>query len=124
MPPAELPFSASVERCFSRSAQAYQRWATLQAAVAHRLAQLIPPIPAGPRAGLGAGVREWLQSQEGGLASQLLNRALAEERRKDLQEFAGQLVENRPGEENPPRPPGPPPRSPPGSSALWMHPPL
>ena len=55
MRPAELPFSASVERCFSRSAQAYQRGATLQAAVANRLAQRIPPLPAGPRADLGAG---------------------------------------------------------------------
>lgn len=55
MHPAELPFSASVERCFHRSAPAYQRGATLQAAMATRLAQLTPPLPPGPRADLGAG---------------------------------------------------------------------
>lgn len=52
-------FSTSVERCFSRSAAHYQRGASLQAAVAARLGQLLLPLagslPAGPRADLGAG---------------------------------------------------------------------
>ena len=56
---AESPFSAQVERCFSRGAPAYQRSATLQAAVAARLARLARPLahalPPGPRADLGAG---------------------------------------------------------------------
>ena len=59
MPRPEPPFSASVQRCFSRSAANYQCGATLQAAVAKRLARLIRPLagrlPPGPRADLGAG---------------------------------------------------------------------
>ena len=59
MPRPEPPFSASVQRCFSRSAANYQRGAALQAAVAARLGRLIKPLagrlPAGPRADLGAG---------------------------------------------------------------------
>lgn len=55
----ELRFSAQVERCFSRGASSYQRSATLQAAVAKRLARLARPLaaalPPGPRADLGAG---------------------------------------------------------------------
>ncbi len=55
----ESRFSAQVERCFSRGASAYPRSATLQAAVATRLAQLARPLatalPSGPRADLGAG---------------------------------------------------------------------
>ena len=55
----EHPFSARVEHCFSRGANTYQRSATLQAAVAIRLAQLARPLadvlPPGPRADLGAG---------------------------------------------------------------------
>jgi malonyl-CoA O-methyltransferase len=57
---ADLRFSDSVERCFRGSAAAYERGATLQAAVAQRLgrlseALLAAPPPAGPRADLGAG---------------------------------------------------------------------
>ncbi len=59
MPQPEQRFSASVQRCFSRSAANYQRGATLQAAVAARLGGLIraqaSPLPPGPRADLGAG---------------------------------------------------------------------
>ncbi|CAK6694604.1 SAM-dependent methyltransferase [Synechococcus sp. CBW1107] len=55
MTPAEPSFSTRVEHCFSRSAPAYQRGATLQAAVAARLARLTPPLPGGTRVDLGAG---------------------------------------------------------------------
>lgn len=55
----EPPFSAKVERCFSLGASTYQRSASLQAAVATRLAGLARPLashlPPGPRADLGAG---------------------------------------------------------------------
>ena len=53
------PFSAAVQRCFSRSAGAYETSARLQAGVAQRLAQLCRPmaadLPQGARADLGAG---------------------------------------------------------------------
>jgi malonyl-CoA O-methyltransferase len=59
MPWPDEPFSASVQRCFSRSAAQYQRGASLQAGVAARLGRLLQPLasqlPAGPRADLGAG---------------------------------------------------------------------
>lgn len=55
MPPAEPPFSTTVERCFSRSAATYQSGATLQTAIATRLGRLTPTLPPGPRADLGAG---------------------------------------------------------------------
>ncbi len=55
----EPPFSTRVERCFSGGAATYQRSASLQAAVAARLARLARPLasalPPGPRADLGAG---------------------------------------------------------------------
>lgn len=56
----ELRFSDSVERCFRSGAAAYERGATLQAAVAQRLghlsqALLATDLPAGPRGDLGAG---------------------------------------------------------------------
>ena len=55
----EPPFSTTVERCFSGGATTYQRSASLQAAVAARLARLARPLasalPPGPRADLGAG---------------------------------------------------------------------
>ncbi len=60
MASADLRFSDSVERCFRTSAAAYERGATLQAAVAQRLgflsqALLAADLPPGPRADLGAG---------------------------------------------------------------------
>ena len=55
----EPPFSTRVERCFRGGAATYQSNASLQAAVAARLARLARPLtsalPPGPRADLGAG---------------------------------------------------------------------
>ena len=69
----EPPFSITVERCFSLGASTYQRSASLQAAVAARLARLARPLastlPPGPRADLGAGsglLARAIESQLGG----------------------------------------------------------
>ena len=55
----EPPFSTRVERWFRGGAATYQSNASLQAAVAARLARLARPLashlPPGPRADLGAG---------------------------------------------------------------------
>lgn len=69
----EPPFSTKVECCFSLGASTYQRSASLQAAVATRLAHLARPLashlPPGPRADLGAGsglLARAIESQLGG----------------------------------------------------------
>ena len=69
----EPPFSTKVEGCFSLGASTYQRSASLQAAVATRLARLARPLashlPPGLRADLGAGsglLARAIESQLGG----------------------------------------------------------